>query len=113
MIAAAEHWARAGRGGTDQRASDAELLGIKIDFEVEAANDEFSVEPENWPALLLFIDGCSTQWRLGPMGHYIGLDYPGVKTVLDLTVPRSERAAIFQSIQVMERAALAVFNEKS
>lgn len=56
---------------------------------------------------------CSTQWRYGAMGGAIGLDYPGVKVVLELTVKRREWREVFEGLQVMERAALAVMNEKT
>ena len=72
----------------------------------------FYVDPNNWPAVVAFCQ-CSTQWRYGAMGGVIGLDYPGVKTVLDLTVKRQERGAIFEAIQIMERAALVVLNERA
>ncbi|WP_427501655.1 DUF1799 domain-containing protein [Methylomonas sp. MED-D] len=79
-------------------------------MEPDPAEAEFSVEPENWPALEAF-RACETQWIYGSMGGVIGMNYPGVQSHLHFNVPRRERAAIFRSIQIMERAALAVFNE--
>ena len=69
------------------------------------------VDPENWQAVMLFCQ-CATQWKYGAMGGVMGLDYPGVKTVLDLTVEKSKRAELFSALQVMERAAMVIMNEK-
>jgi hypothetical protein len=46
------------------------------------------------------------------MGGVFGLDYPGVKTVLDLLHPHEHHSELFTAIQVMERAAMDVLNSK-
>lgn len=56
---------------------------------------------------------CNTQWRYGALGGLIGLDYTGVKAVLDLELKRKRRKAVFQQIQIMERAALNILNKKA
>lgn len=61
-----------------------------------------SVWPENWPVLELFLCVCS-QWRSGPMGGALGLDYAAVDVVIRrraLEVTPEQ----FQGLQIMERA---------
>lgn len=49
----------------------------------------------------------STQWRMSPTGHLIGLDYAAIPAVLELLdLPRAERAELFSDLRVMEHAAL-------
>lgn len=43
-------------------------------------------------------------------GRCLGLDYPGVEAVLRLRKV-ADRKRLFADLQVMERAALAVFNK--
>lgn len=51
---------------------------------------------------------CSTQWNYAGMaGVRVGLNYPGVETVLRLALPEAERAEVFAGLQVMEYAAVA------
>lgn len=45
------------------------------------------------------------------MGGCMGLDYAGVKAVIDISIKKSERATVFKGIQVMEMAALKVLNK--
>lgn len=40
-------------------------------------------------------------------GVRVGLNYPGVETVLRLALPEAERAEVFAGLQVMEYAAVA------
>lgn len=70
----------------------------------------FSVWPENAPTLDLFLR-MATQWRVAPMGGVIGFDY----NALDVVIRRCEvecTPEMFDDLQAMERAALAVMNEK-
>ncbi len=54
-----------------------------------------------------------TQWRIAPMGGYLGLDYPGVAAALGTVVrARSRRRRLFLDLQVMERAALPLLNAR-
>jgi hypothetical protein len=80
--------------------------------EREEEDPDFLVEPDNWDAVETFCR-CSTQWRIGPMGGLFGLDYPGVESVLKLTLPKRKRGEVFNQIQIMERVALDVMNSKS
>lgn len=70
----------------------------------------FEVFEENWPAVEIFLR-LATQWRLGAMGGVFGLDYAAVEAVLRMLRTDNPRE-IFDSIQVMEYAALPVLNEK-
>lgn len=55
----------------------------------------------------------STQWRVGMAGA-TGLDYGALPEVLRMSgVPRSKWPEIFESIRVMEDAALEAMRKKS
>lgn len=73
---------------------------------------EVLIDPENWLSFQTW-KSLSTQWNYGAMGGVMGLNYPGVKTVLDLTLKKKQHAAVFADIQLMERTALAILNEKA
>ncbi|MEC4750052.1 DUF1799 domain-containing protein [Methylomicrobium sp. Wu6] len=95
-------------------AEDAEVLGIQLPKEdaEDEEDPEFPVDPDNWDAVEAFCR-CATQWHYGPMGGVLGMNYPGVKCVLELTQKKAKRGELFTAIQVMERAAMAVMNRKS
>lgn len=67
----------------------------------------FVVEPENWPAVLLFLS-LSSQWRVGGMGDFLGLDYAAVEAVMRIKQVRG-KSAVFDDLQIMERSALLEF----
>lgn len=75
-----------------------------------AAQPDFAVLPENWPALQVFL-ACSTQWRVSPAGRLIGLDYPAVESVMRLHRLR-DRTRLFGEVQVIETGALSALNKK-
>jgi hypothetical protein len=77
----------------------------------DEADRAFEVWPENWPALDLFL-ALGTQWRIGPLGGALGLDYQGVHAAMRMMKVK-DRAVMFDDLHVMERAALKVWNEKS
>lgn len=89
---------------------DAALLGLELP-EIEAEPD-FWVDEDNWQTVMTFCQ-CSTQWHYGAMGGVTGMDYPGVKVVLDLTIKPKQQREVFAGIQIMERAAMAIMNEKA
>ena len=70
--------------------------------------------PENVPAVLLYL-ACDTQWRYAGMsGVPTGLDYAGVRAVMDLqAVPSDAHPALFQDLQALEREHLAVSAERA
>lgn len=67
---------------------------------------------ENWNSVLFFL--ClKSQWVLGGMGGYVGLNYPGVESVMRIKrVPVKDRESLFEDVQIMEFAALEVLNKK-
>ena len=70
------------------------------------------VYEENWQSVLFFF-ALQTQWKIGGMGGYIGLDYAGVEAAMRLNeIPRSKRKALFADIHIMEAAAMKVLNKK-
>lgn len=72
------------------------------DFAEENAVD---VWPDNAAAVSVMAS-MSTQWRVGPGGAY-GLDYGVLPQVMRLRgIARSEWADVFDSVRVMEDAAL-------
>ena len=74
--------------------------------------EDFAVWQENADTVDMFMS-LQTQWKVGPMGGYLGLDYPGVSAALN-TVVRSwrRRRDLFANLQSMERAALPVLNRR-
>lgn len=71
------------------------------DFE----GDEVEVWPENWPAVQLF-GRLGTQWQVSVSGPS-GLQYPVLFDLLDRSgYTGPEWWAMFDDIQLMERAAL-------
>lgn len=75
------------------------------------APEAFEVWPELVESLRCFL-ACRTQWRMGAgyqKPFFIGLDYTGVRITLQALRVRDWRS-VFADIQVMEGAALGVFN---
>lgn len=53
-----------------------------------------------------------TQWRVGMVGA-TGLDYAALPPIWGcMGVPKARRAAVFQDLRLMERAALAAMHEE-
>lgn len=73
--------------------------------------EPFEVWAENVAALEIFLS-LSTQWRAAaPGGPVTGFDYGGVRAVFWARGVRlRDRERLFGDVQVMERAAAAVFN---
>jgi hypothetical protein len=71
------------------------------------------VYAENWEAVQVFL-AMQTQWRTAAFSGlgsarlmYVGLDYSAIDPVCRmLDVKRKRRAAIFQSLRIMENAVL-------
>ena len=57
---------------------------------------------------------CDTQWRYaGLNGVPTGLDYAGVKAVMDLqALPQEDRQGLFADIQILERTQLQVTHQR-
>lgn len=71
----------------------------------------FPVEPDNWEIVGLF-SALRTQWRVAPMGGYLGLDYTAVAAVFNI-LRVADRETVFSHLQEMESAALQVFSTRS
>jgi hypothetical protein len=69
-----------------------------------ASDPDFEVEPENWPALVLFMR-CQTQWNVGGMGHRIGLNYAGVEVVARIG-EQPLTVELFDALQLLEITTL-------
>ena len=81
-----------------------EFFGLKPEDYAEEHAAE--VWPCNVQAVNAFVS-MGTQWRVGPGGAY-GLDYGVLPQVLRLAqIPRKEWPQVFDSIRVLEDAALA------
>ena len=76
----------------------------------ERDEDVFEIWPENAEALALFL-ACGTQWRMGPLGGVLGLDYQGVQAALRMMKVKDIQT-MFEDLRMMERAALEVLNRK-
>lgn len=76
---------------------------------------DFDVLPENWDTLLAFL-AAQTQWRHGPSGRLVGLDYAGARAGVrglmadGLGNARQGRRLrwrhVFSGLRVMEAAVL-------
>jgi len=74
---------------------------------LEAVAHDFEVWEENWEIVLMFIR-MSTQWHTS-MAGLTGLNYPSLEWLCKLYSVK-DPVAIFEGMQVMELAALAVLN---
>lgn len=72
--------------------------------------DEVEIWAEHWPAVRVF-ESLSTQWRVGMAGP-TGLDYAALPAVMDL-LGIDDRAAVFDDLRILERAALEELTRKN
>jgi hypothetical protein len=89
------------------------LAAFGIDV-AQPEQEDFSVWQDCWETLKLFLS-LSTQWNfLATMeaAYRTGLNYSAVESAMRLKRVKN-KAEMFELIQVMERAALDVFNEAS
>lgn len=75
----------------------------------EEAQEDIDVWPQNWDAVMLF-NRAQTQWRVGMAGA-TGLDYAGVRTLMDLHSPE-DPVDCFERVQVMELETLRAMDER-
>jgi len=66
---------------------------------------------ENWESVELFLK-LATQWRVGGMGGFLGLDYASVDAVFRIYKVKN-RPERLDDIRVMELSAVGILNEKS
>ena len=74
----------------------------------DGGDDDVTLWPEHHQAWGLFL-ALRTQWRLGVMGGWLGLDYAAAECVMRMHKIKDMRRALAQ-LQVMEFAALKVLN---
>ena len=87
------------------------MLGLTREDMAADQSMNCAVWPCCWKSVEVFAR-LATQWRVGMAGA-IGLDYAAVPVVMRaVSVPATDRAAVFDDLQVMEREALAVLREK-
>ncbi|MCU0842962.1 MAG: DUF1799 domain-containing protein [Thiobacillaceae bacterium] len=97
---------RRGDGDTCQALNQ---LGLPAALAKHFTPEAVEVFPENWPAVRVF-DALGTQWRMSMAGP-IGLDYAALPMVFDL-LGIEDRAAVFEDLRTMERAALEELTRK-
>lgn len=67
---------------------------------------DYDILPLNVDIVEAFM-ALQTQWRIGPMGGRLGIDYQAAATVLELLeLDREQRRIAFDGIRLMELAAL-------
>lgn len=70
----------------------------------------FEVWPEHWDVMNLFLR-CSTQWVLSSAGDVVGLNYSGVKVLLDLESFENKKDA-FLDLQIIEMQVIRRMRER-
>jgi hypothetical protein len=97
----------------DEREADLKALGASEEqiaaARLQAAQQDCEIWEENWEVVLMFIR-MSTQWHTS-MAGLTGLIYPSLEWLCKLYSVK-DPVAIFEGVQVMEMAALAVLNAK-
>lgn len=77
---------------------------------MEEATPTTEIWPDNALAVEVFL-ALSTQWRVGMAGA-VGLDYNAIPFVMrTLGIPHAQRPGVFESLRIMEDAALATMRE--
>lgn len=95
----------------DEVASDFVAFGAPQELvEMHTASEACEVWPENVEIVTTFLR-LQTQWIIGAMGGVIGLNYQAVESLFNI-LSISDRATVFDGLQIMERAAIAVLNRK-
>lgn len=98
-------------GSRDELQQDMDVFGAPPPDLIQQINeaDTFEVWPENEEPIALFLR-LQTQWRVGPTGSPIGLDYAGVRAAMAM-MRRPMTPELFQDLQLMEGEALRIFRE--
>lgn len=65
--------------------------------------------PDAWPAVRVFL-ASQTQWRLGPSGHFSGLDYRAACVAARGVGERW--TDVFENLRIMEAEVLTAQGEK-
>ena len=80
------------------------------DLATKKREQDFEVWEENADIVMMFMR-MATQWTVGMAGA-VGLHYPSLEWLCKLYAV-NDPVAIFEGVQVMEMAVLAVLNAKS
>lgn len=86
-------------------------LGVKTQASAGGSHRDFRVADKHWPVLAIFLS-LQTQWRvlLAEQGLvYLGLDYVAAEALMRMQGVKN-RKDVFAGLQVMEAAAMSVFN---
>lgn len=83
----------------------------KYDKQADEQRDQIELWPDMAPAVLLFC-GLATQWKHGPSGGLIGLDYSQIRPTADLFSLTIDAQA-FHDIRTMEAEVLKVTRERA
>ena len=94
-------------------------IGVPEDLVIKQCSDRHSIEiwPENWQAIQVFCALAATQWLLLPTPGgtpvVTGLRYEAIPVIYEAYgVKRKQIPDLFHCLQVMERAALAILNNR-
>lgn len=85
-----------------------QVIGEYGEEDEDDDDGKFGVWEENAEIVDVFLR-LETQWRIGPMGNVLGLNYPSVESLLRLMRVR-QKTEVFNGLQIMERAALPLLN---
>lgn len=95
----------------DESAKDLEAFGIAPDVIPEDSSTKpFEVWEENEEAVRMFLR-LTSQWRVN-MDRIIGLDYAVLFELMNLYAI-VDRKDLFESIQIMEGAAIPIMNKRA
>ena len=85
------------------------MAAVGLRYEGPSAEETaFGVWPENWQAVEVFL-AMGTQWSRDMGGAVTGLRYEALPVVeRRLGICRSQSAAVFHGIRIMERVAIEI-----
>lgn len=106
LRAAATYLATGDDGG--KWVEDLAAFGLVLEQQDHAASG-IEIDPDDWPGVLAFMES-QTQWRYRPNGRLAGLDYQGVKLVMQHL--HCDDANTFDVIRTMELAFMDARNDR-
>jgi hypothetical protein len=78
--------------------------------QLDKADEPFLVLEENWETVRFFLR-VQTQWRMGGMGGFLGLDYT-VFPIISQAFAIPLTGELLSGLQIMERAACKELNKR-
>jgi len=110
LIAAAQYWAKGGESAEKKVSSDLAAFGLCTDDPVDEGLP--GICPQNWQAVKVFVS-LETQWNVSFSGHRVGIGYASIPPVLEMMgIERGEWPDLFESIRIMESAAMSAWERK-